>query len=65
VLQTMYGSTLFAMQSGKHLAELRNMVTSPGGTSASALRALERGGLRTVLADGVWAAYERACELGK
>ena len=65
VLQTMYGSTLFAMQSGKHLAELRNMVTSPGGTSASALRALERGGLRTVLADGVWAAYERARELGK
>ena len=65
VLQTMYGSTLFAMQSGKHLAELRNMVTSPGGTSAAALRALERGGLRTVLADGVWAAYERARELGK
>lgn len=65
VLQTMFGSTLFAMQSGKHLAELRNMVTSPGGTSAAALRALERGGLRTVLADGVWAAYERARELGK
>jgi pyrroline-5-carboxylate reductase len=41
------------------------MVTSPGGTSAAALRALERGGLRTVLADGVWAAYERARELGK
>ncbi len=65
VLQTMKGSTLFAMQSGKHLAELRNMVTSPGGTTAAALRALERGGLRTVLADGVWAAYERARELGK
>ena len=65
VLQTMYGSTLFAMQSGKHLAELRNMVTSPGGTSAAALHALERGGLRTVFADGVWAAYERARELGK
>lgn len=65
VLQTMYGSTLFAMQSGKHLAELRNMVTSPGGTSAEALHALERGGLRTVMADGVWAAYRRAQELGK
>lgn len=65
VLQTMHGSTLFALQSGKHLAELRNMVTSPGGTSAAALRALERGGLRTVLADGVWAAYERARDLGK
>lgn len=65
VLQTMYGSTLFAMQSGKHLAELRNMVTSPGGTSAEALHALERGGLRTVMAEGVWAAYRRAQELGK
>ncbi len=65
VLQTMHGSTLFAMQSGKHLAELRNMVTSPGGTTAAALRALERGGIRTVMADGVWAAYERARDLGK
>jgi pyrroline-5-carboxylate reductase len=65
VLQTMHGSTLFAMQSGKHLAELRNMVTSPGGTSAEALHALERGGLRTVMADGVWAAYRRAQELGQ
>jgi pyrroline-5-carboxylate reductase len=65
VLQTMRGSALFAMQSGKHLAELRNMVTSPGGTSAEALHALERGGLRTVLADGVWAAYRRTQELGK
>ena len=64
VLQTMHGSVLFAMQSGKHLAELRNMVTSPGGTSAEALHALERGGLRTVMADGVWAAYRRAQELG-
>lgn len=65
VLQTMFGSTLYAMQSGKHLAELRNQVTSPGGTTAAALHALERGGLRTVLADGIWAAYDRARELGK
>ncbi|GAC1551292.1 MAG: pyrroline-5-carboxylate reductase [Herpetosiphon sp.] len=65
VLQTMLGSTLFAMQSGKHLAELRNMVTSPAGTTAEALRALERGGLRTVLADGIWAAYDRAKDLGR
>jgi len=65
VLQTLHGSVLFAMQSGRHLAELRNMVTSPGGTSAEALHALERGGLRTVVADGVWAAYRRTRELGK
>jgi len=65
VLQTMHGSVLFAMQSGKHLAELRNMVTSPGGTSAEALHALERGGIRTVVADGIWAAYRRTQELSK
>lgn len=65
VLQTMAGATQFAMQSPMHLAELRNLVTSPGGTTAAALRALERGGLRTVLADGIWAAYDRARELGK
>ena len=65
VLQTMYGSVLFAQQSGKHLAELRNMVTSPGGTTAEALHALERGGLRTVMSDGIWAAYRRSQELGK
>lgn len=65
VLQTMHGSVSFAMQSGKHLAELRNMVTSPGGTTAEALHALERGGLRTVMADAVWAAYRRTQELGQ
>src|SRR5260370_1183790 len=37
VLQTMLGSVLFARESGKHPAELRNMVTSPGGTSAEAI----------------------------
>jgi pyrroline-5-carboxylate reductase len=65
VLQAMHGSVLFAMQSGLHLAELRNMVTSPGGASAAALYALEKGGLRTVMADGVWASYRRVQELGK
>jgi len=65
VLQAIHGSVLFAMQSGKHLAELRNQVTSPGGASAEALYALEKGGLRTALADGVWASYRRVQELGK
>ncbi|MDH5244286.1 MAG: pyrroline-5-carboxylate reductase, partial [Chloroflexota bacterium] len=36
VIETLEGSTLFAKQSGMHPAELRNMVTSPGGTSAAA-----------------------------
>lgn len=65
VYQTMLGSVRFAMQSGKHPTELRNGVTSPGGTTASALYELERGGLRTVLSDAIWAAYRRSAELGK
>ena len=64
VIETLEGSTLFAKQSGMHPAELRNMVTSPGGTSAAALHALEAGRLRTVLSDAVWAAYRRTDELG-
>jgi pyrroline-5-carboxylate reductase len=64
VLQTMLGSVLFAMESGKHPAELRNMVTSPGGTSAEAIYQMEKGSLRTVLSKAVWAAYQRAVALG-
>ncbi|MFL5672879.1 MAG: pyrroline-5-carboxylate reductase dimerization domain-containing protein, partial [Chloroflexota bacterium] len=64
VIETLEGSTLFARQSGMHPAELRNMVTSPGGTSAAALHELESGRLRTVLSEAVWAAYRRTVELG-
>ncbi len=64
VLRTVEGSALFARRSGRHLAELRNMVTSPGGTSAAALYQLEKGGLRTVLSKAVFAAYQRTRELG-
>jgi len=64
VLRTVEGSALFARKSGRHLAELRNMVTSPGGTSAAAIYQLEKGSLRTVLSKAVYAAYQRATELG-
>ena len=64
VIETLEGWTLFAKQSGMHPAELRNMVTSPGGTSAAALHELESGRLRTVLSEAVWAAYRRTVELG-
>jgi pyrroline-5-carboxylate reductase len=64
VIETLEGSTVFAKQSGMHPAELRNMVTSPGGTSAAALHELESGRLRTVLSEAVWAAYRRTVELG-
>jgi pyrroline-5-carboxylate reductase len=65
VIETLEGSTLFARQSGLHPAELRNMVTSPGGTSAAALHELESGRLRTVLSEAVWAAFRRTVELGE
>src|SRR3954454_10529611 len=64
VIETLEGSTLFAKASGLHPAQLRNMVTSPGGTSAAALHELESGRLRTVLSEAVWAAYRRTDELG-
>ena len=65
VIQTMLGSVLFARESAKHPAELRNMVTSPGGTSAEAIYQMEKGSLRTVLSKAVWAAYQRAVALGR
>jgi pyrroline-5-carboxylate reductase len=59
VLQTVSGSVDFARASGKHMAELRNMVTSPGGTSAEAIYQMEKGGLRTVFSRAVYSAYVR------
>jgi pyrroline-5-carboxylate reductase len=65
VTQTMIGSVAFAEQSGKHVAELRNQVTSPGGTTAEALYHMEKGGLRTVISRGIWAAFQRSISLGQ
>jgi pyrroline-5-carboxylate reductase len=65
VQETMLGSVRFAMESHKHPAELRNMVTSPGGTSAEAIYQMEKGTLRTVLSKAVYAAYKRAVSLGE
>jgi pyrroline-5-carboxylate reductase len=65
VQQMMLGSVMFAMESHKHPAELRNMVTSPGGTSAEAIYQMEKGSLRTVLSKAVWSAYQCAEALGK
>lgn len=64
VLQTIRGSVDYAIQSNMHPAPLRNQVTSPGGTSAAAIYEMEKGRLRTVIADAVWAAYRRSVELG-
>jgi pyrroline-5-carboxylate reductase len=65
VFQTMRGSVEYAARSGLHVAELRNQVTSPGGTTAEALYHMEKGGLRTVLSRGIFAAYQRSIALGR
>jgi pyrroline-5-carboxylate reductase len=64
VVETLRGSVEYARQSPRHLAALRNQVTSPGGTSAEALYHMEKGGLRTVLSRAIWAAYQRSRTLG-
>ena len=65
VQQTVVGSAQFAIESGKHPAELRNMVTSPGGTTTEGLRWLEEGALRAMITQAVAAAYEKSLALGK
>ncbi len=63
IIQTVKGSVLMAQNQDQHLAELRNLVTSPGGTTAAGLQALEAGGVRAALQDAVMAAYRRSQEL--
>jgi pyrroline-5-carboxylate reductase len=65
VIETLLGGTHLAKKTGDHPAYLRNMVTSPAGTSAAAIHELEKGRLRTVLSEAVWAAYRRTEELGR
>jgi hypothetical protein len=61
---TLLGSTKFAMETGEHPAVLRNSVTSPAGTTASAIYELENGKFRTVIKDAIWACYRRSLEMG-
>jgi pyrroline-5-carboxylate reductase len=65
VYQTVEGSAIMARETGLHPTELRNRVTSPGGTSAEALYQLEKGGLRTIISKAVWAAYQKSKALGE
>ncbi|MGE0488636.1 MAG: pyrroline-5-carboxylate reductase [Vulcanimicrobiota bacterium] len=65
VLQTVKGSVDYALKSPRHLAELRNQVTSPGGTTADALYHLEKGGMRTVISKAVFAAYKKSQYLSR
>jgi pyrroline-5-carboxylate reductase len=63
VLQTILGSTRTVEKTGKHPADLRNTVTSPGGTTTEALLQLEKGRFRSLLLEAVAAAYKKAKRL--
>jgi pyrroline-5-carboxylate reductase len=63
-VQLLVGSAALLARSGKSAEQLRHDVTSPGGTTAAGLRALEQGGLRSAVLDAVWAATVRSKELG-
>jgi len=63
--QTVYGSAKMVLETGEHPGKLRDMVTSPGGTTIEGLHALEKGNLRATLMNAVEAATARSKELGK
>lgn len=62
--QTLAGAAGMVLQTGAHPAQLKDMVTSPGGTTIAGIEALEKGGLRAVVINAVRAATERSRELG-
>lgn len=64
VIKTVEGSVAYLKRSDKHVASLRNDITSPGGTTAAAIYAAQSGGFSTTLSDAIWAAYRRSLELG-
>ncbi len=65
VVETIRGSVDYYESQEVHVANLRNKVTSPGGTSAAALYYLEKAGFRTAISRAIWAAYERSQQLGQ
>lgn len=65
VTQTIKGTIIYYNQNDSHPARLRNQVTSPGGTSATALYYLEKMGFRTAISRAIWAAFTRSRELGQ
>ena len=62
--QTVLGAAQLASETGKHPGQLKDMVTSPGGTTIYGIHALEAGGIRDALFSAVEAATNRSKELG-
>jgi pyrroline-5-carboxylate reductase len=65
IIQTMLGSALMLRDTGKHPVELREMVTSPGGTTIAAIRHLEQAGVRAAFLNAIDAARLRSAELAR
>ena len=64
-IQTVYGAAKMALESNKHLGELKDEVTSPGGTTIAGLYAMEQKGFHGIVMDAVVNATKRSQELGK
>ena len=64
-LQTVFGSTRLVMETGRHPAELKDMVVSPAGTTAEALRVLEEQAVPAAIVAAVDAAYRKSVQLGQ
>jgi pyrroline-5-carboxylate reductase len=65
IVQTMLGSAKMLRDTGKHPVELREMVTSPGGTTIAAIRVLEETGVRAAFLNAIDAACRRGAELAQ
>jgi pyrroline-5-carboxylate reductase len=65
IVQTMLGSAKMLRDTGQHPVELREMVTSPGGTTIAAIRELEQAGVRAAFLNAIDAAAKRSAELAK
>jgi pyrroline-5-carboxylate reductase len=63
--QTAFGAAKMVLESGMHIGQLRDSVTSPGGTTIEGLHALEKGGIRNALIDAVETATKKSKSLGK
>jgi pyrroline-5-carboxylate reductase len=65
IVQTALGAAVMMRDSGEHPVQLREAVSSPGGTTIAAVRELERHGVRSALMAAIEAAHARSVELGR